>query len=211
MGLLDIFKKKPVEKSVTPKCSECFRPINGYIWSLENKKYCQECFNRKMTIIYQTGGRYPEEYDFEMVIEDVFFIENHGVVVTGKIHSGVIHRYDVVTINGATYKVILIDVIPNQVEYAKEGANVGLHLSTINTNLFKRGDVVTTKKFEPAPPKYTFICDVCKKELPIKYRHNGNTCVECALARKEQDSQPRASAQKDEFCIGTFNFTEEDR
>jgi selenocysteine-specific translation elongation factor len=131
--------------------------------------------------------------------------------VTGKIHRGVIHRDDVVTINGATYKVTLIDVIPNQVEYAKEGANVGLHLSTMNTNLFKRGDVVTAKKFEPAPPKNTFICDVCKKELPIKYRHNGNTCVECAQARKEQDSQPRASAQKDEFCLGTFNFTEEDR
>lgn len=188
MGLLELFKKKPIENKSSKKCSECFRPINGYVWSLDNKKFCKECYNRKMAIIQQAAGQSPEEYDFEMTIEDVFLIKNHGVVVTGKIHRGVIHRNDVVTINGATYTVTLIDVIPNQVEYAKEGANVGLHLSTMNSSAFKRGDMVTAKRFETAPTKNTFICDVCKKELPIKYRHNGNTCVECA----EEKSVPAA-------------------
>lgn len=180
MGLFDIFKKKPVGKNLPEKCSECFRPIDGYIWNLDNKKYCQECYNRRMAIVHQTAGQSPEEYDFEMTIEDVFFIKNHGVVVTGKIHRGVIHRDDAVTINGATYTVTLIDVIPNQVEYAKEGANVGLHLSTMNAALFKRGDLVTAKRFEATPQTNTFICDVCKQEFPIKYRHKGNTCVKCA-------------------------------
>lgn len=211
MGLFDIFKKKPVGNNLPEKCSECFRPIDGYIWNLDNKKYCQECYNKRMAIVQQTAGQSPEEYDFEMTIEDVFFNKNHGVVVTGKIHRGVIHRDDAVTINGATYSVTLIDVIPNQVEYAKEGANVGLHLSTMNAALFKRGDVVTAKRFESTPLKNTFLCNVCKKELPIKYRHSGNTCVKCAEARKEQIAQPRTSVHKNEFCLGTFNFTEEDR
>lgn len=64
MGLLDIFKKKPTEKKLPKKCSECFCPINGYVRSLDDKKYCQECYNRKMTIIQQTGGRSPEKHDF---------------------------------------------------------------------------------------------------------------------------------------------------
>ena len=61
MGLLDIFKKKPVEKKLPEKCSECFRPINGYVWSLDGKKYCQECYNRKMAIVQQMAGQSPEE------------------------------------------------------------------------------------------------------------------------------------------------------
>ena len=184
MGLLDIFKKKPAEKNLTEKRSECFRPMNGQV---------------------------PEESDFEMTIDDVFFIKNHGVVVTGKIHRGIIHRNDIVTINGSTYTVTLIDVIPNQVEYATAGANVGLHLSTTNASAFKHGDVVTTKRFESTSPKNTFICDVCKKEFSVEHKHSGNTCVKCAEAGKEQLAQSHTSIRKDAFCLGTFNFTEEDR
>lgn len=130
----------------TKKCAQCFQPIEGFVWELDNKNYCQECYNRKMAIIGQTGGRSPEEYDFEMVVEDVFLIRNHGVIVTGKIRRGVIHICDTVTINNRNYTVTAIDVIPNQVQYAKEGMHAGLHLSTMDASLFKRGDVVTSKR-----------------------------------------------------------------
>ncbi len=175
MGLFDFLKTKSPEK-----CSECFRPIHGYVWNLDNKKYCQECYNRKMAIVQQTAGQSPEEDDFEMKIEDVFLIKNHGVVVTGKIRRGVIHCNDIVTINNATYKVVLIDVIPNQVEYAKAGTNVGLHLSTMNAGAFSYGDMVTAKRCPAVAQKNTFVCDICRKELSIKYRHHGNTCAKCA-------------------------------
>lgn len=130
----------------TKKCAQCFRPIEGFVWELDNKKYCQECYNRKMAITGQVGGRSPEEYDFEMTIEDVFLIRNHGVIVTGKIRRGVIHIHDTVTINNRNYTVTAIDVIPNQVAYAKEGAHAGLHLSSMDACLFKRGDVVISKR-----------------------------------------------------------------
>lgn len=213
MGLFDIFKKKS-NQNTAPKCSECFRPIAGYVWQLNNKPYCQECYNRKMAIVQQNAGQAPEEYDFEMTIEDVFLIKNHGVVVTGKITNGVIHRNDTVTINNAAYTVTLIDVIPNQVEYAKRGANVGLHLSTMNANLFKRGDVVTSKRFEDTATKSnTFVCDACGKEFPIKYRHSGNVCAECYPAKPipTPKSESAEGMDKEAFHLGTFNFSDEER
>ena len=189
MGLFDkLFKKSTgADASQTKKCSECFRQISGYAWKIDNKDYCQECYNRRMAIVQQTAGRSPEEYDFEMTVEDVFLIKNHGVVLTGKIKRGVIHRNDIVTVNNTEYTVTLIDAPPNKVEYAKEGANVGIHLSTMEAGLFKHGDVVTSKCFEEKIATNTFICDSCKKEFAIKYRHKGNICVECAKSKKSPD------------------------
>ena len=56
MGLFDMFKKKEEHKTQT-KCAECFRPLVGPVYSLDNKKYCKKCYNRKMAIIQQTEGQ----------------------------------------------------------------------------------------------------------------------------------------------------------
>lgn len=137
MGLFDFFKKKSAEK-----CSECLRSIDGNALVLDNVKYCHECYIQKRALLQQTYARTAGNYNFEMMIEDVFLIRNHGVIVTGKIKRGTIHIHDTVTINGKSYTVTLIDVIPNQVEYAEEGMNAGLHLSTSDSDLFMRGDIV---------------------------------------------------------------------
>ena len=48
MKLFDTFKKK-VEPKAPNECARCFRPINGRVCNIDNKNYCQECYNRKMT------------------------------------------------------------------------------------------------------------------------------------------------------------------
>ena len=64
MGLFDIFKKN-TNQNPTQKCSECFRPVKGYVLQLNNKPYCQECYNRKISIFQQTSDQSPEKYSFE--------------------------------------------------------------------------------------------------------------------------------------------------
>ena len=50
MNIFSIFKKK-----APGKCTECLHPIEGRVWCLDDKKYCRECYNRKMAILQQTG------------------------------------------------------------------------------------------------------------------------------------------------------------
>ncbi len=64
MDLFDIFKNKS-NQNTPPKCSECFRPIAGYVWQLNNKSYCKECYSRNTAIVQQVAGQSPEEYSFE--------------------------------------------------------------------------------------------------------------------------------------------------
>ena len=187
MGLFGFKKRKEAAKSGKgPSCSECMRPIDGFVWEMEGKPYCRECYNRKMAIAGQTSAGAPEEYDFEMVVEDVFLIKNQGIVLTGKIRRGVIHRGDTVTVNQASYTVTRIDVIPNQVEYASEGMDAGLLLSTTDTSLFRRGDRVTAKRIAESAPQNTFVCEICKQEKRIKYRHTGYVCTACAEAGRRR-------------------------
>ena len=114
----------------------------------------------------QTGENRQANDDFEMVVENVFFIKDHGVVLTGRIKRGVIRRNDVVTVKNAQFVVTLIDVIPNQVEFAEAGMNAGLHLNTFDASFFNAGDVVFAKRTpsETANDEYlddiTFIRDM---------------------------------------------------
>lgn len=114
--------------------------------------------------------------NFIMAIEEIFQTADGNAVVTGTIKRGVIHRNDAVSINDAIYTVTAIDKLPHRIEFAGEGMRVGLHLPTTNLDAFKPGDVVTDFT---GPKRSTFVCDVCKLELPIAYRHAGNTCAEC--------------------------------
>mgnify|MGYP003295929090 CR=1 FL=1 len=83
-----------------------------------------------------------------MIIEDVFSVENHGVIVTGVISHGTINTDDVITVNGETYTVFMIDAVdpdtntPGNVDSASEGMSVALHLSTMDSSPFAQGDVV---------------------------------------------------------------------
>lgn len=90
-----------------------------------------------------------KEISFEMAIIDVFLINNHGVVVTGKINKGFIQINDKVKIKGKKYTVIMIDALvktgsktPSQVNCAGEGLEVALHLSTMDSSMISRGNIV---------------------------------------------------------------------
>ncbi|MBQ9762041.1 MAG: hypothetical protein IJV82_03080 [Oscillospiraceae bacterium] len=185
MGLFDIFKKKPVDKKLLEKCSECFRPIDGHIWRLDNKKYCQECYNRKMAIIQQTAGQTQAENNFKFFIKDVYFLKDRGVVVEGIISSGLIRTNDKVAVNGKSVSVRGIKVKTGLIEQAKaSNETVALLLDEKDSaDCFKAGGILTTEQCAGTSSNAnTFICDVCRKEFPIKYRHTSNTCVECKEA-----------------------------
>lgn len=214
MGLFDFFKKKstqpiPQSQNATPtasftagqdldditienkkvkKCAECMCKIQGHIWRLGKKDYCQECYNRRMALGLR--GFTVQKLEFEMVIDDIFLIKDHGVAVTGTIKKGCIYESDTVLINGCTYTVKRIHVRTNETDHATAGMNVGLLLSTMDAGLFKRGDVVTLKALPENQSKTTFVCDVCEKELPLKYRHKGNTCVTCSESKTVHTTQP---------------------
>lgn len=141
-----------------------------------------------------------QKHDFEMAIDDVFSIKDHGVVVTGTIKKGCIYENDTVVINGCSYTVNRIHARINETrihdtDHAAAGTNVGLLLSTMDAKLFHRGDVVTMKALPKNQKKTTFLCDICGKELPVKYQHKGNTCAACSEAKTVRTVQPAPQPQ----------------
>ena len=208
MGLFDIFKKNANQKenlnqNPSQKCSECFLPIKGYVWKMNNKPYCQECYNRKTVIVQQTGGQRPEDFDFQMLIIDVFFLRGKGIVIDGIVQKGQIFVDEYIVANGKSFKVRGIKTENGISDKATVGtAKVGLLLDeTESADYFKSGDIVTSKRFEDTAPKSnTFVCDVCGKELPVKYRHSGNVCAECYPAKPTHTPKGESTEDNDKTC-----------
>lgn len=86
-----------------------------------------------------------------MVIEEVFVIKDHGVIITGILDQGTINIGDLITINGDEYAVFMIDAVdadtgePCSVNSAEKGMSVALHLSTMDSGKLKQGDIVKLK------------------------------------------------------------------
>lgn len=86
---------------------------------------------------------------FSFTIDDIFTIKGRGVVVTGRIESGTIHKDDTVIIH--TQKGTIQSTITGiemfrqgLITSASEGDNVGLLLSGIDSTDVKPGDRVTS-------------------------------------------------------------------
>lgn len=129
MGLFNLRKGKT--------CAGCSCPLKSETWKLGDRTYCRSCYNQQAEKQTQAGT------NFEMKVEDVFLFKGQDVIVTGRISQGVVHLMDTVTVNGAQYAVTLIDTPPTQDRSAGVGQNVGLHLSTRESGLFKRGDLIS--------------------------------------------------------------------
>lgn len=213
MGFFDLFKKK--EPSVI-KCVHCFREVGETnYWKIDGKQYCRDCYNKKITLRHQQGGNLSEYRDFEMSVEDVFFVKNRGVVLTGKISSGVVCVGDIVTVDSKEYKVIGIEMFRKLLDSAKEGDNIGLLIEAFNPKIFKKGDIVFAAK-KTEKPQNTFVCKKCKRELNIKYLHNNNnTCAECFSANDNKSNSETvtniAEPKHQELNLGCFKFDDAER
>ena len=83
---------------------------------------------------------------FRMTVEDVFAIRGRGIVVTGRIESGIIKVGDEIFIQraGISQKSIVtgIESFRKQLKQAEAGNNVGILLADVNKEDVQRGDVL---------------------------------------------------------------------
>lgn len=184
MGIFDIFKK-----ANTIECSKCHAMVKKTeVLMIDGKMCCLDCRNKMLEKIQQKSYKKYENNEFKMTVEDVFLIKNIGVVLTGKIEEGTIRLGDVVTISGKEYKVKKIDMMRKSLDYAEKGDNIGLFVDSFEPNNFKRGDIIAKSDKKT---KNTFVCSVCKRELPLKYRHNEIYCSDCAQNKKEVTAETK--------------------
>lgn len=212
MGFFDLFKKK--ERSFI-KCAQCFREVGETkYWKIDGKQYCQECYTKKISLKNQNGGNLSEHRDFKMSVEDVFFVKNKGVVLTGRISSGTVCFGDTVIVNDKEYKVIGIEMFRKLVNNAKEGDNIGLLIETFDPQNFKRDDIVSAPK-KISETKDTFVCKKCKRELTLKYLHKNDICAECfdkgVNENNGENVKNSPKLESKDFKLGTFSFEDDDR
>lgn len=84
---------------------------------------------------------------FRMTVEDVFFIQNRGCVVTGRVESGTVTRgmqVNVLRDGGVAFttEVTGVEMFRKVLDTATVGDNVGLLLRDLTREQLHRGDVV---------------------------------------------------------------------
>jgi translation elongation factor EF-Tu-like GTPase len=87
---------------------------------------------------------------FRLTVQDVFAIQNRGLVATGRIELGEIAIGDEVRINGArAVQVDAIESFRKKLGTAAAGDNVGLLFSGLGRSDISPGDVLTAGAVEP--------------------------------------------------------------
>lgn len=89
-----------------------------------------------------------EHSAFEMEIEDVFEIEERGIVITGRISTGYVCVGETINISGATgpeyeAEVTGVEMFRKLLDRAEEGDNVGLLIKGVNKSDIKQGMVAS--------------------------------------------------------------------
>lgn len=154
-------------------CPEC------HTW-VKNESYCPKCgkFFDISKIVY-----HPVSEDFSMLVEDVFNIENWGIVITGIIHTGEVLRGDKIIISsysGSTrieakvFGAELFKIVWGRAEF---GDNVGLMLKGVTY-----GDI----KPLLSSPAYA-------------YKGNGDKLILPEIERRMNQSQSDNSSAESEY------------
>jgi elongation factor Tu len=84
---------------------------------------------------------------FRMTVQDVFYIQGKGIVVTGQVEAGTLNRSDEINISrpGAASRAVMvagIEMFRKQVMQAKAGDNVGVLLRGLEKQDVQRGDTL---------------------------------------------------------------------
>ena len=80
---------------------------------------------------------------FQLTVEDIFRIKNRGVVVTGRVASGVVSVGDTVLADGTPLVVKGVEKFRKVSEAATAGENVGLLFDDAAHDILTRGAVLT--------------------------------------------------------------------
>ena len=135
MGLFDFFKK---DKSDVEQYYE-ERNIQSTPINAVNNFNAPEPMNN-----YSSGSNGS---NFQFNVEDVFFITGRGVVVTGRVASGVVCVGDTVTLvqQGGMRKNVTvtgIEMFRKMLDVARAGDNVGVLLRDVSRGEIQRGDML---------------------------------------------------------------------
>lgn len=82
---------------------------------------------------------------FSMPIEDVFYIKNRGVVVTGRVASGTLRVGEQVWVNGRAVAIDGIEAFRKKLDEASVGDTVGVLFTGLTKGDFRPGDVLSTE------------------------------------------------------------------
>lgn len=129
--------------------------------------------DRSNVIPYEKGDRYKP---VSMPIEDVFYIEGHGVVVCGRIATGIIHVGDHLEVVGKNFKRVVkvtgVEMFRKLLSQGEAGDNVGLLLSGISKEEAQPGMVVQAISNDLTPDEEAYINEVkeCSEEGEIGSR-----------------------------------------
>lgn len=107
--------------------------------------------------------------DFLITIEDVFFIDGSGTVVTGKVLRGQINKNDEVEIvglgsNEKKTKVSMLEMFRKEVSTAKVGESVGVCLSNVSKEELERGQVLAKVGSIKSYTKFDAVININKKD-----------------------------------------------
>lgn len=132
-------------------------------------EYSAEMFSS----LIQKGNHGDISQSFILPVEDIFYIEGRGIVVTGKIERGEVHVGDNVFVVGygkeKSSECIGIEMHRQLWEEAKAGDEVGLLLRGLNKADVYIGQVVTTDKYCISESRL-FSCDCYFVNSDKKYK-----------------------------------------
>lgn len=80
---------------------------------------------------------------FSMSVDNIFYIKNKGVVLSGIISKGSISVGDNIMVDNNVFEVIEIEVFRGNLKTASKGKEVGLIINSDNPSQFKHGLLIT--------------------------------------------------------------------
>lgn len=138
-------------KKMNIYCDGCQKKINDYefVW-IDEHKFCQECAadikcgvpNVLIEGESSIQGQNNDSGNYEMVVEDIFFVNNKGTVLCGMIKKGAVRQNDTVFVGKKKFKVIGIECTGALVNEAQCGMNIGLLIDCLTPHIFNVGDLV---------------------------------------------------------------------
>jgi len=139
-------------KKLNIHCDNCKKKINDYefVWINEHK-FCQACAAKIQggapNVLVQSGqelhGLNSDSHNYEMNIDDIFFVNNKGTVLCGTVKKGAVRLNDIVCIGNKRYNVIGIECSGTLLTEALCGMNIGLLIECLTPHIFSVGTVVT--------------------------------------------------------------------
>ncbi len=162
------------------KVTDILKSIKFY-HEVENKKDSSIVIEEKLSKAIKPYNKVESKEDFLMPIQKILPIQNKGIVLIGKVESGIVkakEKLSVVCFKGI-HEVIVKSIEKNkiQISEAAQGEYIGIMIDSLQKEKFKSGQVIATPGL--IEPHTQFKCELyiyTKAEGgsgTLKYLHNG--------------------------------------